>query len=99
VQLSRVLYLAFAFLVGIGGLAFYVRNDQVIELNYFVGTVTVELSLVVVGALVLGALLGMLAMTATVLALKREVRRLARRHQVATRELASLREVSFKDAG
>ena len=97
--MARVLYLAFAILIAIGGLAFYVRNDQEILLNYFVGSVTVELSLVVVGALALGALLGVLAMTATVLGLKREIMRLTRRNQAAGRELASLRAVTFKDAG
>jgi putative membrane protein len=96
---ARVLYLAFALVVAIGGLAFYVRNDQEILLNYFVGTVAAELSLVVVGALVAGAVLGVLAMTGSMLKLKREVRRLARQNDIAHRELASLRAVTLKDAG
>ena len=96
--MSRVLYYAIALLVAIIGLAFHVRNKQQIVLDYFAGSVSVELSLLLVGALVGGVALGALAMTSTVLRLKREVRRLNRRQQAASRELASLRAVSFKDA-
>ena len=90
--------MAFAILMALGGLAFHVRNDQAIVLNYFTGSLNTELSLVVVGALVIGAILGVLAMTATVLRLKREIRRLVRRNDVTARELSSLRAVSLNDA-
>lgn len=86
--------MAFAIVVGVCGLAFSVRNDQPIVLDYFGGNVELELSHALVGALVAGAVLGMLAMTAKVLRLKREVRRLARRNELATRELTSLRAIS-----
>ena len=91
--------MAFAILMALAGLAFHVRNDQEIVLNYFAGNLQTELSLVVVGAIVIGAVLGVLAMTATVLRLKREIRRLVRRSEIAARELSSLRAVSLKDAG
>jgi uncharacterized integral membrane protein len=94
---ARVLYLAIAVLVALSGLAFHIRNKQDIVLNYFVGTVTVELSLVVVGSLVLGVALGALVMSSTVLRQKAEIRRLKRRQLIAGRELASLRAISAKD--
>ncbi len=95
--MARVLYLLLAALVALVGFAFHVRNKQTIVLDYFAGTVTFELSLVVVGALVVGALLGALAMASTVLRLKTELRRLKRRQLIAGRELASLRAISAKD--
>lgn len=95
--MARVLYVALAVLVGLVGLAFHVRNKQTIVLDYFTGTVTIELSLVVVGALVLGAVLGAAAMGSSLLRLQTEVRRLKRRQQIAARELASLRAISAKD--
>ena len=95
--MARVLYLLLGALAALVGLVFYIRNNQTIVLDYFVGTVTVELSLVAVGALVLGALLGALAMMSTVLRLKNELRRLKRRQLIAGRELASLRAISAKD--
>lgn len=91
--------MAFAILVAVCGLAFHVRNDQRIALDYFLGSLDVELSVVVVGALVIGVCLAVLGMTATVLRLKREVRRLAKRNELATRELTSLRASSLNDAG
>ena len=94
---ARVLYLLLAVLVSLIGLAFHVRNKQAIVLDYFAGTVNVELSLVVIGALVLGTVLGALAMSSVLLGLKTEVRHLKRRQQIAGRELASLRAISAKD--
>lgn len=95
--MARVLYLAIAGLVALVGLAFHIRNKQDIVLDYFAGTVKVELSLVVVGALVLGVALGALVMSSSVLRLKTEVRRLKRRQQITGRELASLRAITAKD--
>lgn len=95
--MARVLYLAIAALVALSGLAFHIRNKQDIVLDYFAGTVTVELSLVVVGSLVLGVALGALVMSSTVLRQKAEIRRLKRRQLIAGRELASLRAISAKD--
>ena len=95
--MARVLYLAIAGLVALAGLAFHIRNRQDIVLDYFAGTVKVELSLLVVGALVLGVVLGALVLSSSVLRLKTEVRRLKRRQQIAGRELASLRAITAKD--
>ena len=95
--MARVLYLAIAALVALSGLAFHIRNKQDIVLDYFAGTVTVELSLVVVGSLVLGVALGALVMSSTVLRQKAEIRRLKRRQLIAGRELASLRAISAID--
>lgn len=95
--MARLLYMAIAVLVAVGGLAFYLRNKQSIVLDYIAGKVEVELSLVVVAALVLGVALGVIAMLSVVLGLKNEVRRLKRRQQIAGRELQSLREIAAKD--
>ncbi|MCC6708085.1 MAG: LapA family protein [Gammaproteobacteria bacterium] len=95
--MTRLIYLLIAVLVALTGLAFHIRNKQDIVLDYFAGTVTVELSLVVVASLVLGVLLGALVMASSVLRLKAEIRRLKRRQQIAGRELASLRAISAKD--
>ncbi|MGR8918065.1 MAG: LapA family protein [Gammaproteobacteria bacterium] len=95
--MSRVLYLTFAILVALAGLAFHVRNRQEITLDYFAGALDVELSWLVVASLVLGVILGVLGMTSSLLRLKREVRRLSRQHELASRELSSLRAVALKD--
>jgi len=96
---SRVLYLTLAILVALAGFAFHVRNNQPISLDYFGGSIDLELSWLMVATLVIGVLLGVLGMTASMLRLKREARRLARRNEQAQRELDSLRAVALKDAG
>lgn len=73
------------------------RNRQEITLDYFLGILTVELSWLVVAALVLGTVAGWFAMLASVLRLRSEVRRLEKRNQQSARELASLRAVAHKD--
>lgn len=97
--MSRVLYLTLAILVALAGFAFHVRNNQAISLDYFGGSIDLELSWLMVATLVIGVLLGVLGMTASMLRLKREARRLARRNEQAQRELDSLRAVALKDAG
>ena len=95
--MARVLYLVLALLVLVAGLAFHVRNKQFIALDYFAGRVSVELSLVVVTALVAGVALGALALASVVLRCKRELRRVKRRHRIAERELENLRATALKD--
>ena len=95
---ARVLYLTFAILVALAGLGFHVLNDQPVELNYFVGALEVQLSWVVVAVLVAGVLLGVLAMSASLLRARGEVKRLSRRNEQVEREVASLRAATLKDA-
>lgn len=96
--MARVLYLSFALVVAVAGLAFYVRNKQPVILDYFFGTLETELSIAMLVALITGALLGVLAMTSSYLGLQRELRRLGRQKDNVGRELASLRDITLKDA-
>lgn len=93
----RVLYLIFALLVALAGLAFHVRNNHLISIDYFAGTLQLEMSWLLVGVLIVGVLLGALGMTGKVLGLGHEVRRLNRANSQAERELTSLRAVALKD--
>lgn len=96
--MTRVLYLAFALLVALAGLAFHVRNDTPVTLDYVAGSVEISLSWVLVGALVCGVFLGVLAMSASLLRIRLENRRLARRGEQIEREAANLRALALKDA-
>lgn len=95
----RVLYLVIAILVALGGLAFHVRNNRVISLDYFAGTLNIQLSWMLVGILVLGVVLGSLAMTGKLLRQRHEISRLKRSKADMERELNGLRTVALKDAG
>ena len=97
--MSRVIYIAFALVVAALGLALQVRNDGPVVVDFYATSITTDLSIVIVAAIVLGALLGMLAMTWTVLKLRRENRALTRKNENATREISGLRSIALKDAG
>lgn len=96
--MTRVLYLAVAIIVALIGLALHVRNDTSVVVDYVLGTVDMSLSWVIVGALVGGALLGVVGMTASILRLRYANGRLMRRNAQIEREIANLRALTFKDA-
>jgi len=89
--------MAFAALMALLGFSFHLRNDQAVVLNYFTGRLETELSLVVVGAIIIGVMLGVLAMFITVLRLKREMRRLTRCNEKIHGELVATQANSSED--
>ena len=96
-SMTRVLYLGLAIVVGAAGLAFHARNHQAVAFDLFFVRDELELSVVVVGALALGCLLGALAMLSVVLGLKGRLRRAHRQQHVVQRELEALRAATLKD--
>ena len=79
-------------------LFFTVLNPDTVTLNYFVGSAPVPLSLALVIAALIGALLGVLASMGMVLRLRREVSRLQRTMKLNEKELKNLRTIPIKDA-
>lgn len=79
------------------GLGFTVLNAEQVRLNYYFGQAELPLALVIVGTLVVGALLGLLAATWMLLARKHENRRLRRRLKLAEQEIHNLRELPVRD--
>jgi len=79
--MGRLLRSAAALTVLIAGLAFHVRNNGPITLDLYAIELTVPVSWIVVGALVLGVMLGLLATVPdrlhTARLLKRQARELA----------------------
>jgi len=57
----RFVYLSLTLLVIIFGIVFAVLNAEDVQLNYYLGSVELPLSLVLVLAMILGALLGIFA--------------------------------------
>ncbi|MBT8445560.1 MAG: LapA family protein [Gammaproteobacteria bacterium] len=80
------------------GLAFHIKNDAPISLNYYLGTAELPLSWVVVAALLLGVLLGAVVTSFSILRLKMEIRGLRREKETASREIANLRAIPINDA-
>lgn len=96
--MSRLFNLILVLVVVFAGLAFHIKNDAPIPLNYYLGTVEAPLSWVVVAALLLGVLLGAVAASFSILRLKMEIRGLRREKETASREIANLRAIPINDA-
>lgn len=94
---SLILFLA----VLVIGLAFAVLNAEPVMLNYYFGSREVPLSMLLVLALILGAILGVLGSLFKVVRLRRENARLARMLKGAERvekEVPALHALPLKDA-
>lgn len=95
--MSRILKFAFVLLVLLTGLAFHLRNDQPVSLDFYLGSVSLPFSFYVIAALCVGALLGGLSVLPRVLWLKRENGRLKKNLQINEKELNNLRVIPVKD--
>lgn len=93
-------FLKFLFIVCIVviGLAFHVRNDQLVSLDYYLGTIDISLSILVIAAMLVGAVLGIITSLGIILPLKREKSRLNKQVKQAEKEVENLRSLPLQDA-
>ncbi|TVO75920.1 LapA family protein [Sedimenticola selenatireducens] len=94
----RFLKLIFIFLIMMIGAAFAVMNADTVKLNYYFGVQELPLSVILVGAIGVGALLGVLATLVGSLKLKRENMTLKHKAKVARQEVNNLRSIPIKDS-
>lgn len=93
----RVLKILIVLLVMAAGAIFAILNPHAVSLDLYFGKLELPLSVVVVAALGIGAMLGMLAGFSTMLALKRENTRLRRRERQTAVEVNNLRAIPIKE--
>ncbi len=96
-MIGFIKFLFILFIVVIG-LAFHVRNDQLVTLDYYLGSVEVSLSIIVISAMLIGAFLGILTSLGIILPLKREKSRLNKQVKTAEKEVENLRSLPLQDA-
>ena len=95
--MKRILVSIILVIVAVLGLSFSLMNAEQVILNYYFSTIQAPLSLVVVLAIAVGALLGMLAMAGVVLGQKREMARMRKSIKLAEKEISNLRSLPLKD--
>ncbi|MES9856469.1 MAG: LapA family protein [Sedimenticola sp.] len=93
----RFLKLLFVLIIALVGAAFAVMNAEAVNLNYYFGTVELSLSIVLVAAVIVGALLGAMAGFGGMVSLRHENRRLKREGKLASQEINSLRAIPIID--
>lgn len=85
------------FIAAFAALAFAVLNAEVVTFNYYLGSITLPLSLLLAISLLCGTLLGALAMVGVTLRQRHENSRLHKRMGLLETELKNLRELPVKD--
>ena len=93
----RLLYLFLALIVVIFGIVFAVLNAENVQLHYYLGSIELPLSLVVILAMILGAILGIFASLSFILASRRSASKLKRSVAVAEKEILNLRNIPIKN--
>lgn len=93
----RYILYAFWIIVIILGVTFASLNPEKITLNYYIDTQTVHLPLVLLGSLVIGAFLGVIAMLPSVIRNKAKARRLSHHVKHVEQEVQNLRAIPIKD--
>lgn len=92
----RIIRLVFLLLILILGLSFAVLNADTVSLHYYIGTWHAPLSLVLVVAMALGALLGVLACLTMIIGLRRELSKLRKAAKLSEMEVLNLRAIPLK---
>jgi putative membrane protein len=93
----RLVYLSLTLFVIIFGIVFAVLNAESVQLNYYLGSIELPLSLVLVLAMIVGAILGIFASLSFVIGTRRNASKLKRSVAVAEKEILNLRNIPIKD--
>ncbi|MBU0499317.1 MAG: LapA family protein [Gammaproteobacteria bacterium] len=93
----RIIKIILVLFMVVIGAAFAVKNAQPVNLNYYLGVQEAPLALILVAALVLGALLGVLASLGAVVRLRHELGDLRRQQRQAQEEIENLRSQPVKE--
>jgi len=95
--MQRIITIAIFIAVFAAGAAFSAVNNTPINIQYYLGTVTMPISIVVIVSLVIGITIGALSIFIGSLQLRYENRRLQNKIDLREQELDSLRILPIKD--
>ncbi len=95
--MSRIAKLILVFVILLIGLAFHLKNNQLIELNYYVDVISLPMSWLVVLVLFFGSMLGVLASLPIIIKLKRDKIMLERQIKNSEKEINNLRVMPVRD--
>ncbi len=80
------------------GLSFHVENPHEVAFSYWLGTSDQPLSVLLVLAVFIGAMLGVIASLFVVFRLRAQIRSLKKSEAIAKEEIRNLRSIPIKDA-
>lgn len=95
--MKKIVSFVIFFVLGLIAVAFAAKNDANVELNYYLGSISAPLSLLLVISLGIGAFLGVMACSGVIVKLKRDAMRLQKSVRLAEKEVTNLRALPIKD--
>lgn len=95
--MKRIIYLILVLVVTLFTVTFTLLNSQPVKVNYYFGSYEIDLLIVVVICLVIGAALGVTAALGKVFSLKQEMSRKEKKIKITEKELENLRSLPLKD--
>ena len=95
--MKRIVNLVLILIVTLVTVTFTLLNSQPVKINYYFGSYEIDLLIVVVMALVIGALLGVTAALGKLVSLKQEILRKEKKIKISEKELENLRSLPLKD--
>lgn len=95
--MKHIVTFTFSALILLAGLGFSLLNADKVALNYYFGQLDLPLSILLVLALVIGALLGLMVSLGAIFKAKREVRRLRKELKLKEKEGGKPRVLTTKD--
>jgi len=96
--MSKLIYTILVLTIILFGIIFAVLNADTVQLNYYFGSQQLPLSLALVLAMFVGALLGVVASFNMILRSRREVARFRKASAMAEKEIANLRAIPIKNS-
>ncbi len=95
--MKRLLGFIILISIAIVVLVFTVKNAGDVTFNFYMGSVSIPLSLLLAITLACGALLGVLASLTVVLRTKQELRKARKQARMKIQEIENLRAIPFQD--
>ena len=96
--MRRIMTIILFVIVLMLGAGFSAINLTPVDINYYLGVLSLPLSMVIIAAIILGTLLGALALSTSILRLRYENRRLRKKLLSSEQEINSLRVLPITDA-
>lgn len=96
-MMKKIISLVFSVFLVLLGLSFAILNAELVQLNLYIRTWQIPLSLAMIVTLILGVLLGFCIASIKIISLKRENSKLRKKSDVVEKEISNLRTMPLKD--
>lgn len=95
--MRRIIKLILIFLVAVVAVAFTLLNSQSVKLDFYLGSIEIDLVIVILVCLAIGSALGVMAVLGKLISFKQELMRKDKKIKVTEKEVENLRSLPLKD--